>query len=628
MSSSAVLAKKSEPLVSSAPSNSLFLAPEKRTFVLSLLLIVFTLALYNPATHFSFINYDDPRYVFENVHVRSGLSWATLRWAATSFAEANWHPLTWISHAVDCQVFHLNPAGHHFTSILLHALNGVLLFLLLARATRRIGPSFFVALLFLVHPFNVESVAWIAERKNVLSTTFLLLTIGAYGWYAMKPGWARFSAVMALLACGLASKPMLVTAPCALLLLDFWPLGRLRDFTARSESLDIPQTSALRLVLEKLPLMLLAVASSMVTLRAQRAGGALGLTPPLFDRLKNAICSYGIYLWKTVWPTELTLFYPYAGHSLPLWKVSLAAGLLIAISCMVFKYRGRGYLVTGWLWFLGTLVPVIGIVQVGTQSMADRYAYVPLIGIFVMIAWLGADIADKHQFSTSLRIVPAICIVVALAAVCYRQIGYWRDSVSIWTHTLQYTQHNYVAEDNLGEAFVHLHRVDDAYAMFVQAARDNPVDPAARLNIGTYLSQHGRPAEAIQQYEIAIKLVGDPSLLATSYANLGLAYTGLNDFDKARSSFDQSLRIDPYQVIACQGMGFLLEKQGKFEESVPYFTRFAELRPSSQSYLELSKVLAQSNHPTEAIAAYNQAASLSGGALQPQSNSQTVPAQR
>lgn len=611
MSSAPVLAKESDPVVARPASSGLFVAPEKRTFICSLLLIAFGLVLYNPVTHFSFINYDDPRYVYENVHIRGGLSWATFRWALTSLSEANWHPLTWISHALDCTLYHLNPAGHHFTNILLHAVNGVLLFLLLNRATRKLGPSFFVALLFLVHPFNVESVAWIAERKNVLSTMFLLLTLGAYGWYALKPGWKRYSAVVAMLACGLASKPMLVTAPFVLLLLDYWPLGRIRNLSRPSETLAVQQTSSLRLVLEKLPLMLLVVASSLVTMRAQRAGGALGIAPPLLHRFKNAVWAYAEYLAKTVWPAKLTLFYPYIGHKLPLPTIAISAIVLIGITCLVFKLRSRGYMVTGWLWFLGTLVPVIGVVQVGTQSMADRYAYVPLIGIFVMAVWLATDFADKKHLSTGLRVVPAAGIILALSIVCHRQIGYWRDSITVWTHTLEFTEHNYMAEDNMGEALAHLHRTDESYRLFVQAAQDNPADAAARLNIGTYLYEHGKAPEAIEQYKVAIKLVGEPSLLAMSYANMGSAYAVLRDFDKARSSYDQALKIDPYQVIALQGMGFMLLEQGKYEDSIPYFKRFVDLRPSVDSYTQLAKVLEATQHHSEAVAAYNQAMSLS-----------------
>ncbi len=349
MASAPVRAKQSDqPLARSwAP----FASPERRTLVLCLLLVAFTLVLYNRATHFSFINYDDRSYVYENVHVRAGLSRNTIWWALTSLDEANWHPLTWMSHALDCQLFHLNPAGHHFTSILLHGLNGVLLFLLLARSTGRVGRSFFVATLFALHPMNVESVVWIAERKNVLSTTFFFLTLAAYAWYALKPGWKRYLAVAGLLACGLASKPMLVTTPFVLLLLDYWPLGRIEGWTTASDTLAIRQSRVGRLILEKLPLLVLVAASSMVTLRAQRAAGALGLSPPFSERLKNGIYSYATYLWKAICPENLTLFYTYAGHSLSLGKVFLAAALLIAITWFVLKRRSRGHLLLGWLWF-------------------------------------------------------------------------------------------------------------------------------------------------------------------------------------------------------------------------------------------------------------------------------------
>jgi len=591
-----------------------FASPEKRTFVLSLLLVAFTLVLYNRVNHFSFINYDDCRYVYENVHVRAGLTWATLRWAITSLDEANWHPLTWMSHALDCQLFQLNPAGHHLTSVLLHAVNVVLLFLLLVRSTRRAGPSFFVAALFALHPINVESVAWIAERKNVLSTTFFLLTLAAYGWYALKPGWKRYLAVASLLACGLASKPMLVTAPFVLLLLDYWPLGRVLGWTSPPETLAVQQSTAGRLLLEKLPLLLLSAASSVITLRAQQAAGAVGTLPfPPGARLENAIYSYAMYLWKAVWPTDLTLFYPYAGHSLSLWRVGAVALFLIAISSVALKLRSRGYLLAGWLWFLGTLVPVIGVIQVGNQAMADRYAYIPLIGIFVMVAWLAADTAETRKLALTLRMLPAVCVVLALSIATYRQIGYWRDSLSVWTHALQVTQHNFVAEDNLGEALVHLDRVEEAYPFFVRAARDMPNDPVARLNIGTYMYQHGRQAEAIPQYELALHLGAEPTMRAITYVNLGVAYSGLGDNANARASFEQALRLNPNQASACQGMALVAQRQGDLEGAIRYFARAADLQPSGQGYLQLARALAQANHRAEALVAHQQALKLAPG---------------
>jgi tetratricopeptide (TPR) repeat protein len=612
MPSAAVQARKSEPLVS--PSAPPFTSPDMRTLILSLLLVAFTLVLYNPVNHFSFINYDDNRYVSENRHVQAGLTWSTVTWAFTSFDYANWHPLTWMSHALDCQLFHLNPAGHHFTSVLLHAVNVVLLFLLLVWSTRRTGPSFMVAALFALHPINVESVAWIAERKNVLSTTFFLLSVGAYGWYALKPQWKRYSVLAGLLACGLASKPMLVTAPFVLLLLDYWPLQRIQGWTTPPSVLPVRQAPAGRLFLEKLPLLLLAGASSVITVLAQLASGAVGTSPfPFSARLENAIYSYGMYLWKAIWPADLSLFYPYAGHSLSFWRIGLAALFLVAATAIVMKLRSRGYLLTGWLWFLGTLVPVIGVIQVGNQAMADRYAYIPLIGIFVMIVWAAADWAREKELGLAAQMIPAICLLIALSFATYRQVGHWRSSLDVWTHALAVTQHNFVAEVNLGEALAQLNRADEAYPLFVRAAQDEPNDPGARSNIGTYLYQHGRQAEAIQQYEMALRLGSEPGFLATTYTNLGSAYNELGDYAKSRASFEHALRLNPDQASAWAGIAFLLQKQGKLEEAIPSFARFAELQPSAQNFWQLARVLAQTNHRAEAIAAYRQAVSLDPG---------------
>jgi len=604
MSSAAVQTKQTEPSVSRTLE--LFTSPGKRNLVISLLLVIFTLLLYNRANQLAFVNYDDPQYVSENPHVRAGLTWATVKWSLTSIEQANWHPLTWMSHAFDCQLFHLNPAGHHFTSVLLHALNVALLFLLLAWSTRRTGASFLVAALFAVHPLNVESVAWVAERKNVLSTLFFFLTLAAYGWYALRPGWKRYLAVAGLLACGLASKPMLVTVPFVLVLLDYWPLGRIQKWSAPS-SLAIEQLPAVWLVLEKLPLLLLIAASSAITLRAQHAGGALGyLTFPLTARLKNAIYAYASYLGKTVWPARMTLFYPYVGRSLLLWKVSVAAVLLIAISSAVWKMRTRGYLLTGWLWFLGTLVPVIGIVQVGSQSMADRYAYIPLIGFFVMVVWLAADLVENKKGKLALWALPALCLV-ALSLITYRQIGYWRDSLTLWSHALQVTEHNYIAENDMGEALVQLHRVEDAYPFFVRAANDDPNDPFARLNIGSYLQMHGHEDAAMAQYQMVLHLAPEPNLRSVAYTNLGTVYFDRGDYVKSRSSYEDALRLNPNEASAWQGLAALCQKQGNLEGAIAYFSRAVELQPTGDRYLQLARALAQSNRRAEAVAALEQA---------------------
>ena len=368
----------------------LFSSPEKRNVILCLLLVVLTLALYNPVNSHPFVNYDDDRYVTENPHIHNGVEWDTIAWAFTSIEQENWHPLTWLSHALDYGLFHQNPTGHHFTSLLIHAANAVLLFLLLAFATRRSGPSLLVALLFALHPINVESVAWVAERKNVLSTFFFLGAIGAYGWYARKPHWQRYLAVATLFAAGLMSKPMVITFPFVLLLLDYWPLGRVEGNQASSPG---PTLSWTKLLVEKLPLLALSAASAVITMKAQQAGGAMRSTAQfsLGVRVENAVVAYATYLWKLIWPSHLAPLYPHPGDSLASWQVALSLLVLLAITSIVLAFRAKRYLLVGWLWFLGTLVPVIGLVQVGDQAMADRYAYVPLVGIFVMIAWGFAD---------------------------------------------------------------------------------------------------------------------------------------------------------------------------------------------------------------------------------------------
>ena len=442
----------------------MFASPEKRNPIVCLLLAVLTLALYNPVNRHPFANYDDDRYVVNNPHVRQGLTADTFTWALTATEQANWHPLTWMSHALDCSLFRLNPAGHHFTSILLHVVNVILLFLLLMWATERLGPSLFVAALFALHPINVESVAWVAERKNVLCMMFFFLTLWAYGWYARKPDWKRYLAVAALFAAGLASKPMVITLPFVLLLLDYWPLARVRGANAAASE-PLPAFPWSRLALEKLPLLALSAASAVITMRAQQAGGAVRTTAEVSfgARIATAIWAYAMYLWKMVWPARLAPLYPHPGDSLAAWQVVVAAAVLIAISVAVLRLRTRRYLLVGWLWFLGTLVPVIGLVQVGEAAMADRYAYIPLIGIFVMIAFGAADWAEQKKFGRWAA-VPAAAILFALALATHRQIGYWQSNYDLWSHTLAVTENNFVAENNLGGALILEGREEEAHA--------------------------------------------------------------------------------------------------------------------------------------------------------------------
>jgi protein O-mannosyl-transferase len=590
----------------------LFSSPEKRNVILCLLLVAATLALYNPVNRHPFVNYDDDRYVVENAHIQNGLGWDTIAWAFTSNQEANWHPLTWLSHALDYRLYHQNPTGHHLTSLLIHATNAVLLFLLLASATGQIGPSLFVALLFALHPINVESVAWVAERKNVLSTFFFLAAIGAYGWYAQKPHWQRYLAVPASFALGLMAKPMVITLPLVLMLLDYWPLGRIEGIPVTT-TLRTPRFSRARLFAETLPLLALSAASAVITMQAQQVGGAMRSTAQfsLGVRLENAVVAYAMYLWKTIWPSHLAPIYPHPGDSLAAWQVAASVLVLLTVTRVVLKIRSKRYLLAGWLWFLGTLVPAIGLVQVGDQAMADRYAYIPLIGIFVMVAWGAADWADSHQVGPMALVIPAACVLLALSAATYRQLGYWSSNYDLWTHALAVTDRNFIAHDNLGGALLLLDKSDEAYSQFQAASEINPRDPMSRSNLGAYLQEHGHLDEAIEQYKRVIDLTSDPGLLAAAYTNLGTAYRKLGDDDQAWKSYELAIRLNYSQANAHLGFGQLMEKHNRLDDAIDEYSRSVEFRPTDIGFVFLGRALERSGRRTEALAAYQQALKIS-----------------
>jgi Flp pilus assembly protein TadD len=588
-----------------------FSSPEKRNVILCLLLVAATLAIYNPVNRHPFVNYDDDRYVTENPHIRNGLSWDTITWAFVATEQGNWHPFTWLSHALDYQLFQQNPTGHHFTSLLIHAANAVLLFLLLMYATGRLGPSLFVAALFALHPINVESVAWVAERKNVLCTFFFFATLAAYCWYARKPDWRRYLAFAGLFALGLMSKPMVITLPFVLLVMDYWPLNRIQG--SPSGKLGIPQAPLSKLVIEKLPLLALSAASAVITMQAQRAGGAVRSSAQfsLGVRLENAVVAYATYLWKMIWPTHLAPLYPHPGESLAAWRIVISALVLLTVTAVVLRFRSRRYLLAGWLWFLGTLVPVIGLVQVGDQAMADRYAYIPLIGSFVMIAWGAADLADSLEIGFSGRLIPAVCVLLAFSFVTNRQLSYWSSNYDLWTHALAVTDRNFVAQNNLGGALLLLGRPDEAYSHFQAASEINPNDPMSHSNLGAYLQEHGKLPEAMQQYDRTISLTSDAGLLAATYANLGSAYRKLGEDEKARASYDQALRLNPLQSNAYLGLGQLLEKQNQTDDAIHNYSKSVELRPTDTGFMFLGHALESAGRRAEALAAYQSALKMS-----------------
>ena len=561
--------------------------------MLCVLLAGATIALYSPVIGYPFIVLDDHDYVAANIHVHGGLSWSTVKWAFTSFTAANWHPLTWLSHSLDYQLFALNPAGHHLDSVLIHTLNAVILFLLLAWMTKRVGPSLLVAALFAVHPLNVESVAWVAERKNVLSTFFLFLAIAAYAWHSRQPDWRRYLLVMVLFAAGLMAKPMVITLPFVLLLLDYWPLAR---FPGSDPSVvDAPQSTASKLVLDKIPLLVLSAVSALITLKAQRVGRAVRTLYQFSfaSRLENAIVAYGLYLWKMLWPARLSIAYPHAAAGLPAWQWVSSGLVLMCITALVIVGRDRRYLPVGWLWFLGTLVPVIGLVQVGDAAMADRYAYVPLIGIFVIIAWGFADVTSAQNIGSAWQVSLAVCMVLVLGFVTHRQMSYWDSEYHLWSHSLAVTQENPFAHDALGAALMDpevamspldmerlgsdekrltaaRRHLEQALATRRQLAQQNPTtylpDMAVTLNnLGNLARLENKMAEARQHYEEALQIHtrlaqqnsdAYPADRAMAMINLGYLERNKLENDKAAFHFEGGLELyrqlvqqDPEQYL-------------------------------------------------------------------------------
>jgi len=572
------------------------------------LILAVVIVLYYPVFSYPFINYDDADYVTENVHIRNGLTFSSIKWAFASSQDSNWHPVTWISHALDVQFFGLQPGGHHATNVILHALNSVLLFLLAFSATRRYGPSLVVAMLFAIHPINVESVAWVAERKNVLSTLFFFLTLGAYGWYSRKPHWTRYLLLVALFACGLMAKPMLVTLPFVLLLLDFWPLGRFSQ-----------KTNHARLVLEKLPLFTLSVISSVITYQVQAAGHAMGSTArlPFVARLENAILAYGLYLWKTIWPVNLAPFYPHPGTSVSLAGVILSALALAAITGLCLAFRARRYLLTGWCWFLGTLVPVIGLVQVGNQAMADRYAYVPLIGIFLMVVWTVADFLHSRKASRTVSVAVSVLPLLALAYATNRQIDFWSSDVTLWSHTLAVTANNAFTEGKLGWALMVSNQPEEALLHLREAAALDPSDPTNYINLGICLGANHDPALALDQFKTAITLSTDKEQLASAYLDSGVIYDGLSDYAAARDSYTRALQYNPTLAVAYMNRGLTFEKEGNVADAVTDYEHSIQIQPTAKTYLLLSRAQERLNRPSEAQASYEKAMQLQASQATP-----------
>lgn len=463
-------------------------------------LIIITLLLFGRTFSYPFINFDDPAYILERPEIARGVTLSGIAWSFTHPHGGNWHPLTSLSHMLDCQLFHGNAGAHHFVNVLLHAFSATALFLVLRRMTEAVWRSALVALVFAIHPLRVESVAWIAERKDVLSGLFFMLTMGAYVRYVRKPSILQYVLVLISLACGLMAKPMLVTVPFLLLLLDYWPLRRYEE----------GKQHFTRLLLEKLPLLVLALISAGATIIAQRDALSTVGQVPLTWRISNALVSYCIYIGKSLWPAKLGLFYPFPQNPFPGWQVSLAAVLLIVISFLAISVRGKSpWFLTAWFWYLGMLVPVIGIIQVGMQSRADRYTYLPGIGLAIALVWGFAELTTSWRYKKQVLTGTAVTISLALVACTWSQVGYWRDSETLWKHTIAVTSNNDVAHAYLADLLLRENRIDESRAQAEEALRIRPDNSDAQNNLALALFRSGRLREASDHWQRSLALKPD-----------------------------------------------------------------------------------------------------------------------
>jgi Flp pilus assembly protein TadD len=571
----------------------------KKSLVLSIYfaLAVSALLVFWQVRNFDFVNYDDELYVYENQHVVSGLTFDNIVWAFTTIHTGYWHALTWLSLMLDCQLFGSNPAGFHLTNLFFHIANALLLFLVLKQMTKAIWQSAFTAALFALHPLHVESVAWIAERKDVLSTFFWMLTLLAYFIYVSRPSVFRYIATLAAFALGLMAKPMLVTLPFVLLLLDYWPLYRIKHFDRQV---------VYRLVLEKIPFIVLSIVSSVIVFLAQQSSRAVMSFAkfPLKFRIGSALISYARYIEKMFCPTGLAPFYPHPYGSVSVLYAIISAILLLAVTILVIRFaKNHRYLVTGWFWYLGTLIPVIGIIQVGLQAYADRYTYTPYIGLFIMLAWgLPQLLSGWPQRKIALGI--SMVIVLTASGICaYRQTSFWNNSLTLFSHTIEVTQNNYIAYNNLGSVYNGLGRYDEAIEFYKQAIKTEPGYAAAYNNLGVAYSSIGRYKDAIDAFKQAIEIRTD---YAEAYYNLGFAYDKFGRAADAIDTYKQTVKIKPDYAQAYNNLGVAYAKLGRFTEAIDAFKQTINIKPDlAEAHKNLGLACLAIGDKSSAMAEYN-----------------------
>ena len=567
-------------------------------------LVVITWLVFGQTVRYDFVNYDDNEYVYANPAITSGLNPHGIIYAFSGTHARNWHPLTTLSHMLDCQLWGVRAGGHHLTNVVLHTIAVVLLFLVLQQMTGAIWQSAFVAALFAIHPLHVESVTWISERKDVLSAVFFMLTLGAYVRYVRSPSIGRYLTMSILFALGLMSKSMLVTVPLVLLLLDYWPLQR---FGGRS--------SIRRLALEKIPLLTLSAAGGFVTLWMQQSSVARTEELPLIWRVANGLVTYAIYLRQMIWPVGLAVFYPHHGDQLPVWEIGLAIVLLALVSAAAIALRHkRPYLLTGWFWYLVMLLPVIGLIQVGSQAHADRYTYLPQIGLYLLLAW-GITDALASRFATGqirrgglqrrIVAVTASLAIIALAWCAHVQASHWRNGESLWGHALAVTSGNFMAHDGLGQCLANRGRLDEAIDQFQKALNIAPGYPEIESNLILALMKKGRTDEAIPHLEALLK--EDPNNAQAHY-NLGNALQKKGDSQGAIAAYEKALSIQARYPAAHYYLGIALDQNGQIDEAIAHYQQAVKEQPNyPQAYCLLGNALLEKARVDDAIAAYEQA---------------------
>ncbi|MGE5360927.1 MAG: tetratricopeptide repeat protein [Bacteroidales bacterium] len=578
---------------------------------LSIALVALTVAVFAPVRTFGFVPWDDPLYVTENARVLAGLTWRGVVWAMATGESFYWHPLTWLTHMLDVDLYGLNAGGHHVTSVILHVLATLVLFDALRRMTHNDGRSAFVAALFAVHPLHVESVAWIAERKDVLSGLFFMMTVWTYGWYARAPGFRRYLAVLACFVLALMSKPMVVTLPLVLLLLDVWPLGRARlagraRAAGESEQGNHPPLGGGvawgALLREKIPLLVLSIAAGVATVLNQQQAGSMRTLGafPLGRRLANAVTSYVAYITDAAWPAGLAAFYPYPVSSPAWWLLTAALLALVVVSVLaVWTLPRRPYLAVGWFWYLVTLLPVIGLIQVGVQARADRFTYIPLVGLCLMVAWGVPALFARWRHARVALAALALALVAASATVARAQVGYWKDGYTLWERAAAVTTGNYQAYASLGQLLEADGKLDEAIARYRQACPFMIESSGLRTRIGNLLMQQGRPAEAVAEFKLA--LASQPNN-AVAHHNLALALEADGRADEALAEHFAAVRCQPDSAVGRHTLGLALGKQGRENEAITELAEAVRLRPDwALAHNSLGLALARQGRLADAI---------------------------